>query len=198
MSHFNFNEERNAESKEKIQGSKKGRNPVRNIIHWHYRYSSTKSRHGASLNSISARSFFGEHRKRNKRERQRGREGAVKLGRFPVAVGREIWFRNKNRILGITRIGEAIWSSSEAKWSAGVGYGDGRGNISIWGSGTRTEYRGAHYRQKPTTLCHSRGSHYLLFEETFCSKHFVILREITLDRLISTDSDPREPSRSSK
>lgn len=65
----------------------------------------------------------------------------------------------------------------------GVGYmgggGGGRGNISIWGSGTRTEYRGAHYRQQPTTLCHSRGSHYLLFEETFCSKHFVILREIT-------------------
>lgn len=69
------------------------------------------------------------------------------------------------------------------------GYGEGWGNISIWGSGTRTEYRGAHYRQQPTTLCHSRGSHYLLFEETFCSKHFVILREITLDRLIPTDSE---------
>ena len=70
----------------------------------------------------------------------------------------------------------------------GLRGGGGGGNISIWGSGTRTEYRGAHYRQQPTTLCHSRGSHYLLFEETFCSKHFVILREITLDRLISTDS----------
>lgn len=77
----------------------------------------------------------------------------------------------------------------------GVGYvggGGGRGNISIWGSGTRTEYRGAHYRQQPTTLCHSRGSHYLLFEETFCSKHFVILREITFApdwfRQIATES----------
>lgn len=75
----------------------------------------------------------------------------------------------------------------------GRGGVDGRKGVGVEGeetyrygeAGTRTEYRGEHYRQQPTTtLCHSRGSHYLLFEETFCSEHFVILRGITLDRLI--------------
>lgn len=93
-----------------------------------------------------------------KRERERRR--VVKIRRDRDGR-REIWFRNKNRILGITRIGEAIWSPSGAKWVVGGrggvagGKGEerergtrGRGNISIWGGATATEYRGAHYRRQ--------------------------------------------------
>jgi len=40
---------------------------------------------------------------------------------------REIWFRNKNRILEITRIGEAIWSPYGAKWAVGGCRGGGTG-----------------------------------------------------------------------
>lgn len=73
-----------------------------------------------------------------------------------------------------------------------------RGNISIWGSATATEYRGAHYRRQanypsssdfpslpstchppfPSTAIPAKRSRYLLLEETFCSKYFVILRTV--------------------
>lgn len=79
------------------------------------------------------------------------------------------------------------WGPRGCADEEGVEYGrGGRGNISIWGSATATEYRGAHYRRQPTTLRRpdhplrplarpplrpsAKRSHYLLLEETFCSE----------------------------
>lgn len=56
-------------------------------------------------------------------EKKKERKRVVKIRRDRDGR-REIWFRNKNRILGITRIGEAIWSPSGAKWVVG-----GRGGV---------------------------------------------------------------------
>lgn len=114
---------------------------------------------------------------------------------------REIWFRNKNRILGITRIGEAIWSPRGAKWAVGGCRGEGtRGREETYRYGEALRQRNTEERiiaGKPTTLRRPtstpppsarppspsslilvKRSRYLLLEETFCSVHSVILRTL--------------------
>lgn len=94
----------------------------------------------------------------------------------------EIWFWNKNGISGITRIGEAIWSRGK------------RGNISIWGAATSTEYRDAHYRDCPTIVSiaalgrslHSTCRFFLFGSATIQSlaAQYDALAKISLIRLI--------------
>lgn len=85
-----------------------------------------------------------------------GEEGRIVKVRRDRDGRREIWFRNKNRILGITRIGEAIWSPRGAKWTVRGCRGEGaRGREETYRYGEALRQRNTEERiiaGKPTTL----------------------------------------------